>query len=204
MDCLIGLVKHAIWRISHTCCYFQFPKFWLHPSLPCDLLHRHAGLVWIFLEDPLRHCAYAARLHVCLFRQCSICHIRRECYRSNFPSVSDIFSVWFSWHALLDQLLQNSPRPWGWNWDGAEVCLMTVVLTIATRPQEVTTVMFRLQTAKWQIMVARHSPAVITSFALYRCGFESRFEDRGSSQPNDGPMLLSTLFVGNQHPSILR
>jgi hypothetical protein len=51
---MIGLVKHAIWAdsfIFYACCYFQFPKSQLHPSLPCDPLHRHVGLILIFLED---------------------------------------------------------------------------------------------------------------------------------------------------------
>jgi hypothetical protein len=28
---------------------------------------------------------------VCLFRQCSFCHIHRECYRRTVPSVADLF-----------------------------------------------------------------------------------------------------------------
>jgi hypothetical protein len=56
--------------ISYTFCCFQFPKSYLHPSLPYDPLHRHVGLILIFLEDPPRECACvheAARLEVCLF-----------------------------------------------------------------------------------------------------------------------------------------
>jgi hypothetical protein len=29
--------------ISYTCCYFQFPISWLHPSLPYDRIHRHSS-----------------------------------------------------------------------------------------------------------------------------------------------------------------
>jgi hypothetical protein len=42
-----------------------------NPSLPNGPLHRHVGLILIFLEDPVGDCACvhgAARLEVCLFR----------------------------------------------------------------------------------------------------------------------------------------
>jgi hypothetical protein len=44
--------------ISYTCFYFQFPKSYLHRSLPCDPLHRHVWLILISLEDPLSDYAY--------------------------------------------------------------------------------------------------------------------------------------------------
>jgi hypothetical protein len=52
---LIGLVEHAMWADSLYFLYllFQFPKPYLYPSLPHDPLHRHVGLILIFLEDPL-------------------------------------------------------------------------------------------------------------------------------------------------------
>jgi hypothetical protein len=37
--------------ISYTCCYFQFLKLYLHPRLSCDPLHKHVGLILIFLEE---------------------------------------------------------------------------------------------------------------------------------------------------------
>jgi hypothetical protein len=46
------------------------------------------SLILIFLEDFVWDYAYvhgAARPAVCLFRQCSFCHIRRECYRRTEP-----------------------------------------------------------------------------------------------------------------------
>jgi hypothetical protein len=79
MDWLIGLFKHAICAL-----YFQYLLLLsiskiLASSQP---LHRHAGLILLLLEDLLRDCAKvhrAIRLELCLFRQCSFCHILREC-----------------------------------------------------------------------------------------------------------------------------
>jgi hypothetical protein len=61
-------------------------------------LHRHVGLILIFLEYPVGDCACvhgAARLEVCLFRQCSFCHIHREYCRCTVPSVAISFRPGF-------------------------------------------------------------------------------------------------------------
>jgi hypothetical protein len=52
-----------------------------NPSLLNDPLHMQFGLILIFLEDPAGDCAGihgASLLDVCLFRQCSFCHIHKE------------------------------------------------------------------------------------------------------------------------------
>jgi hypothetical protein len=64
-----------------------------------DPLHRRVMLILIFLEGPVGDCACvhaAAQLEVCLFRQCSFCHIHREYYRRTVQSVADLFPAWFS------------------------------------------------------------------------------------------------------------
>jgi hypothetical protein len=43
-----------IYFISYTYYYFYFPRSWLHPSLPYDL-HRHVGLIYIFIEEALEN-----------------------------------------------------------------------------------------------------------------------------------------------------
>jgi hypothetical protein len=36
-------------------------------------------------------------IEVCLFHQCSFCHILMQYYRCTVPSVVDVFLAWFSW-----------------------------------------------------------------------------------------------------------
>jgi hypothetical protein len=84
-------------HISYTFSCFQFPKSHLS-NLPCGAIHRHVGLVLIFLEDPVGDCACVhgvAWLEACLFRQFSFCHIHRECYRLTVLSVTDLCLAWF-------------------------------------------------------------------------------------------------------------
>jgi hypothetical protein len=69
---------------------FQNPSF--TPAYPI-------GLILNFLEDSLWECDYvhgATQLEVCMFHQCSFCHIHGECYRCTVLSVVDLFLAWFS------------------------------------------------------------------------------------------------------------
>jgi hypothetical protein len=49
---LIGLVKHVIWADSLYFLYLLLLSIY-------DPLHRHVGLIFIFLEDPVRDCAFS-------------------------------------------------------------------------------------------------------------------------------------------------
>jgi hypothetical protein len=81
---LIGLVKHATSADSFCLLYLRLlaiSKILASSQPTHDPLHRHVGLIVIYLEDPVGGRARvhgAARLEVCLFRQCSFCHIHME------------------------------------------------------------------------------------------------------------------------------
>jgi hypothetical protein len=81
------------------CCCFLFPKFWLHPILLCDLVQRHAGLVLIFISNPILDYVYVPwdeQLEVCLFLRRIFSRIHMECYKHTVLSVVDPFLACFS------------------------------------------------------------------------------------------------------------
>jgi hypothetical protein len=84
----------AYHTFSYTCCYFQFPKSWHHPSLLYDSLLRHIGLIFIFLEDTAGDCAVFTEPHgersVCFANAVSVT------FTGTMPSVAVLFLVWLS------------------------------------------------------------------------------------------------------------
>jgi hypothetical protein len=74
---LIGLVKQAIWVDS----LLEYFLYILLLSISKFVASSQPTIILIFLEDPVGNCACiheAARLDVCLFRQCSFCHVHGE------------------------------------------------------------------------------------------------------------------------------
>jgi hypothetical protein len=72
-------VKHAYGTRDQFSSFKLSAQCFLHPSPrpPYDLPRRHVWLIFIFLEDLVLNYAYIqgdARLEVCLFRLCSLCH----------------------------------------------------------------------------------------------------------------------------------
>jgi hypothetical protein len=73
---LIGLLKHAIWADSLYFLYLLLLS--ISKILASFILHKHVGLILIFIEDRVRDCTFvlgAARMAICLF--VNIVHCQR-------------------------------------------------------------------------------------------------------------------------------
>jgi hypothetical protein len=85
--------------------FFVFPV----PAVSFNFQNRSfippSSWIPIFLEDPLWNNAHvhgATQLEVCLFCQCSSCHIHKEYYRHTEKPVVDFFLAWFYWVTSYD------------------------------------------------------------------------------------------------------